>query len=594
MVTLSRCTLLLFVLGSQLPSVPAEADPLSTPGGEVMLQGFHWSSHEGAWWNVVNNHAPSIANAGFDMVWLPPSSRSADAAPQGYLPNELYVQSGAYGSEAELRAAIQALHAHGVKAIADIVINHRVGTYDWADFSNPTWGADAVCSNDEWPYAAGAYDTGDAYSAARDVDHTKAYVQTSLQDWMNWLSSYVGYDGWRYDYVKGYAGGYVAQYNQATQPYFAVGELWTTLDLNAPDAHRQQIMNWINAAGGSAAAFDFTTKGLLQQAVAYGEYGRLRDGAGQPAGAIGWWPTRSVTFIDNHDTGPSPGTGGGQNHWPFPSGEVMQGYAYILTHPGLPSVYWPHYFDWGLGSAIDALIQVRHTEGLSSASSVAIQRADNSVYAAIIDDKVAMKIGPGVWSPGAGWLLRTSGNNYAVWSRAPIASSLRTIVYIEKTTSPGQDIFIRGGHDTGLVQAGAYASADESITYVNTLNPTTAPNKAGDSTLDWFTDSALDWTCDAWPSGWGPTPYYATSGYGVDPDNSYGLHYWKFEVTMPGQAGEWFEFKAFLRQGSAVQWEGDIQQSGTPFATINHWARKGYVTVVSFGQSWVLSQPLSP
>ncbi len=80
----------------------------------------------------------------------------------------------------------------------------------------------------------------------------------------------------------------------------------------------------------------------------------------------------------------------------------------------------------------------------------------------------------------------------------------------------------------------------------------------------------------------------------MDPDNSYGLHYWKFEVTMPGQVGDWFEFKAFLRQGSTVQWEGDIQQSGTPYPTINHWARKGYVTVVNFGQSWVLSQPLSP
>ena len=30
------------------------------------------------------------------------------------------------------------------------------------------------------------------------------------------------------------------------------------------DAHRQRIVDWCDAAGGMAAAFDFTTKGILQ------------------------------------------------------------------------------------------------------------------------------------------------------------------------------------------------------------------------------------------------------------------------------------------------------------------------------------------
>ena len=36
-----------------------------------------------------------------------------------------------------------------------------------------------------------------------------------------------------------------------------------------PDAHRQRIINWINATGGTSSAFDVTTKvlsGLLQDA----------------------------------------------------------------------------------------------------------------------------------------------------------------------------------------------------------------------------------------------------------------------------------------------------------------------------------------
>ena len=46
-------------------------------------------------------------------------------ARQGYLPRDYECLSSAYGSEADLRACIAALHEHGVKALADIVLNHR-------------------------------------------------------------------------------------------------------------------------------------------------------------------------------------------------------------------------------------------------------------------------------------------------------------------------------------------------------------------------------------------------------------------------------------------------------------------------------------
>lgn len=40
-----------------------------------------------------------------------------------------------------------------------------------------------------------------------------------------------------------------------------------------------------------------------QEAVKNCQYWRLRDPNNKPAGVIGYWPTRAVTFIDNHDTG---------------------------------------------------------------------------------------------------------------------------------------------------------------------------------------------------------------------------------------------------------------------------------------------------
>ncbi len=93
-------------------------------------------------------------------------------------------------------------------------------------------------------------------------------------------------------------------------------------------ARRQRTINWCDNTGGTSAAFDFTTKGILQEAVSRREYWRLSDSQGRPAGVIGMWPSRGITFIDNHDTGST------LNHWPFPSRHLNEGYAYILTHPG--------------------------------------------------------------------------------------------------------------------------------------------------------------------------------------------------------------------------------------------------------------------
>ena len=553
---------------------------------DVMIQGFHWESHQAnTWWTTVQSKAGDLSASGISIVWFPPSS--AAASDEGYLPTRLYIQSSKYGTEAQLKSAIGALHLVGIKAVADMVINHRCGTLNWADFTDPVWGADSVCKGDEWPGAAGNYDTGEGYAAARDIDHTKAYVQTSIKDWMNWLKSYIGYDGWRYDFVRGYSGYYNQMYNNATSPYISVGEYWADLDINNPNPSRQALCSWINSTGGTSAAFDFTTKGILGQACGNSEFWRLKDSEGKPSGLIGWWPAKAVTFIDNHDTGPS--TPGGQNLWPFPSDKVMWGYAYILTHPGIPCVYWVHFYDWGLHDAIKTLISIRKNNGITSTSVVSIQAADTSKYAAIIDGKVAMKIGNGSWDPGAGWTLSASGTGYAVWTKSstpPPTGAIRTVVFMFKETIPGQDIFIKGGHDSGLVPS-VYPSMAEPITYLNTKNTTTAAIKANDVSLDWGTESALDWTCNVWPASWGAAKTYAVDGYGVDPENTMGLHWWKFDVKMNGAKGDWFEFKAFMRERTSEWWESDRAQAGTPYTTINHWGKKGYITKCKYNDNWV-------
>lgn len=41
----------------------------------------------------------------------------------------------------------------------------------------------------------------------------------------------------------------------------------------------------------------------VAQALERSEYWRLSDEKGKPPGVLGWWPSRAVTFIENHDTG---------------------------------------------------------------------------------------------------------------------------------------------------------------------------------------------------------------------------------------------------------------------------------------------------
>jgi alpha-amylase len=412
----------------------------------ILFQGFHWRSanYNGTWYQDLRSRAADLANLGVTHVWFPPPSDSA--AKEGYLPRQLNVLNSAYGSEADLKSAISTLSTNGIKSVVDVVVNHRVGTTDWADFTNPSWAADSVVKGDEWPGATGAFDTGSGFNAGRDIDHTKVYVRDSIKQWLTQKLKPAGFSGLRLDYSKGYGASFVKEYHDAFAPDFCVGEIWNDLYYDNVNAHRQDIINWVNGTGATCGAFDFTTKGLLNKALSTGEYWRLRDSEGKPAGVIGWWAQKSITFVDNHDTGPSESCGVGQNHWPVPCDKVMEGYAYVLTHPGIPTIYYPHVYNWNLRAQIKALVDVRKSMGLNSISNVRIVRADQGLYAAIVNGNVAVKIGPNSWSPGTGWTLATSGTNYAVWKLTSGGGCAVPVTFsiANANTSLGQSLYVVG------------------------------------------------------------------------------------------------------------------------------------------------------
>ena len=176
-------------------------------------------------------------------------------------------------------------------------------------------------------------------------------------------------------------------------------------------------------------------QGVLQEALEHSQFWRLRDPAGKPPGVIGWWPARAVTFIDIHDTGanllcihPHPdlaanmhvlyagcshegafscwqlwlclcptmlreyrpdgcagrwlGTGSTQGHWPFPGDHLVQGYVYILTHPGTPCIFYDHLFTDGLrraSSVWGSLKRLLSSGGSLKVGTVGFQQAQQSI-----------------------------------------------------------------------------------------------------------------------------------------------------------------------------------------------------------------------
>ncbi|WP_281616372.1 starch-binding protein [Flammeovirga sp. SubArs3] len=389
---------------------------------DVLLQGFHWEAADPAkkdWWQNLDSKVGEISNAGFDAIWLPPPSDAADRA--GYLPRKWYDLNSNYGTEAELRSLVQNLGNNNVQAIADIVINHRVGSTGWADFTEPSLGGcSSICADDEvnWSEysteqgaACGDNDSGTQYEAARDLNHNSFTVRDEIKKWMNWLKNDVGFDGWRYDFVHGFNAYYFAEYNNATSPYISIGEQWKPYN---------EITAWLDGAQNTSSAFDFPLKYTLHDAVR-GNYNYLN---GLPS-LLGTRGSQAVTFLENHDTEPVRSEYGDNSfpNNPSDNSTLLQGYAYILTHPGIPVVFYSHFFDYGIKDALTEMIQIRKDNGITNTSYVQVEGGnDNSYYAAIIDNKVAMKIGGGNWSPGNGWNLKTSGPGYAIWDKGPVVT----------------------------------------------------------------------------------------------------------------------------------------------------------------------------
>lgn len=190
-------------------------------------------------------------------------------------------------------------------------------------------------------------------------------------------------------------------------------------------------------------------------------------------------------------------------------------------------------------------------------------------------------------------------------SATPSEDFRRTVIFIQKYTYFGQDVFLRGGIDHGQ-REGCTWDADTSACAIPIKHLIGGGNakfnawKEGDNYLDWYGDEENQGTFEdakaaGTPMVWttNDTKYSANvseHGYGYTDLNIWGPHYWMVDLEMDCSKAKdgWFEVKGLLPPN---QWEAYIKQDDicdepleekTPYSTGNHLGRCGYLNMFTF------------
>lgn len=408
-------------------------------GRDVILQAFHWNlvktqgtgtmdGRPETWYQLLLGQVERIAELGFSVVYLPPpwvddSEWYADGkhgGGEGYFWRDFDLNSR-YGSKTQLRELVTALHGHGLKAIVDLVPNHRDRErmrFDRWSYPGPCW-------------RVGGGDTGGGFLDGRyDLNLAHPAVVERVRWALDELMDDCGVDGWRWDFVWGYAVEDVVGLIRDTQKveYLSIGEYWQSSSEVKADPmiarygqdEGARILGWARDSGG--CAFDIFLKREIQTGnAAYLKNSLVTRVAPMDRG-------RLVTYVDTHDTGASPwsaANGWGQKHWECPPDFKSCAYAFILCMPGIPSVYWPDCFDWGFEAQIEALLAARKRAGIAATSEWIDLTGEHSGFAAYVCDglgkpHLALSLRSDWLGPAAeeGWtVVFEKAGEWTVWEK---------------------------------------------------------------------------------------------------------------------------------------------------------------------------------
>ena len=473
------CTTLLLLVVTL--TVSAQGLPEKYDG--VMLQGFYWDSYADTKWTNLESQADELSQF-FNLIWVPQSGYCNSTTNQmGYSDIWWFDHKSAFGTEDELRSMISTFKDKKVGIIEDVVINHKNGNTNWCDFPDEskngytlTWDnatLSEICQNDECKdhgyTPIGAMDTGDNFDSARDLDHTNAQVQKNVKTYLDFLLNDLGYAGFRYDMVKGYAPKYTGIYNTSAQPTYSVGEYW--------DGDITKVIAWIDGTkqdgGIQSAAFDFPMKYKINDAFTNSYWEKLKEATLCNDASYARY---AVTFVDNHDTYRDDNA---------LKNNICAANAFILTMPGTPCVFLSHWKDYK--GTLKKLIKARKIVGIHNQSEI----LESSVK-------------------GAGYILKVKGTN---------GTALLLLGSVQDAKTEGFQLVIEGRKYKLYVSDDLDISAISAITDTDAKQETTnvtipsfctveegetcaffeAPESFGSTIYCWCWDNDYNYTTNSWP-----------------------------------------------------------------------------------------------
>ncbi len=402
----------------------------------VLMQAFYWDcpredGREFDWWSYINSKIPALSATGFTSLWLPPVHKAANLGgpSMGYDPYDYYDlgefdQKGGkktwFGSKQELLDLIASAHQSGLTLLADMVINHNSGAdaLECIPISEQErWTLFQPKSNRfprNWEcFHPNMYESWDenTFGDMPDLSHRNPYVFSEIIQLSRWLIEEIGFDGFRFDYVKGYGASTVAaiqeyRYMRAGQPFkpYGVAEHWDSA---------QAIESWVNVTNFSNSnpvdAFDFPLREMLKA---------LCDQYGFSLRSFSTWdtllkkqPHTTVTFVENHDLR--------DEGRPIVHDKLLA-YSFILTHEGYPSVFWKDYFNYNLAlegtpNGIASLVNTHETYAAGPSQTLWL---DDDLY-------IMQRNGYGD-KPGLVYVLNNRGDG---WNGRPVTTQWKDTAF---------------------------------------------------------------------------------------------------------------------------------------------------------------------
>lgn len=364
---------------------------------ETIMQYFEWYlPNDCSLWKKVSAEAQNLKETGITALWLPPAYKASDGKDGvGYSVYDLYDlgefnQKGSiptkYGTKDEYLEAIDKLHKSGIKAIADIVLNHKFGAddleqviavednpqnrndaisspklisawtkytfpgrgdtyssfkWDWTHFHGVDWDETRKQSaiykfygkhwDNEVDNENGNYD----YLMGADIDLNNLDVVNELTNWGKWYVDFANLDGFRLDAVKHIRADFYKTWLSEIRKYknkdlFAVGEYWSR-DIN-------KLNHYLETVDNSMCLFDVPLHyNFLDASNSNGFYDMRTILNGSLLQAN---PDKAITFVDNHDTQPGQSLQSWISDWFKPLAYSI----ILLRNKGTPCVFYGDYY----------------------------------------------------------------------------------------------------------------------------------------------------------------------------------------------------------------------------------------------------------